>query len=252
MTMQKYQAGEPIVKEGDLGDAVYFVEEGEAVATDGPRELRRFQPGGFFGEIAFMACARSEIGLHGCQVAAEEKLRVCDVVAATPCACWKLDVKHFVQAISDDLSSNHAAVELLSKCDERQVHAAMRMMSTVSDQRLEEARRNGADPARRKKYLQVQVGELHDVTLHSLNYSPDSANDVANDPATGRTRSAISASSASEDSRKVKKSEHPKRYVACKSGTCAVIGKCICGHAKEEARKGAGQRRESKAFAQSI
>jgi CRP-like cAMP-binding protein len=232
MTMYTYHAGQPIVKEGDLGDAVYFVEEGEALATDGTRELRRFQPGGFFGEIAFMACARSAFGLHGCPVAAEEKLRVCDVVATTSCACWKLNVKHFVQAISDDLSSNHAAVKLLSKGNDRQVHAAMKMMSKVSDQRLEEARSKGADPARRKKYLgEVQVGKLHDVALLSSTHSPVSANDLA----MGRNRPASSASSefsASEGSLKVKKAADPKRHVACKSGTCAVLGRCICGHAE--------------------
>lgn len=127
MTLQSYDAGEVIVKKGDLGNVVYFVEEGEALATDGERGLRRFQEASFFGEIGFAACARSAFGWDG-GVRREEKLRVCDVVATTMCKCWQLDVKHFVEAINNDLSNNHGAMKLLSK---------------VSDERLEEARRLG-------------------------------------------------------------------------------------------------------------
>jgi cell division cycle 14 len=127
MKLQSYRAGQVIVKKDDVGNVVYFVEEGEALATDGMRGLRRFQAGSFFGEIAFTACARSAFGRDG-MVKPEEKLRVCDVVATTSCTCWQLDVKHFVQAINNDLSNNHGAMKLLSK---------------VSDERLEEARRLG-------------------------------------------------------------------------------------------------------------
>ena len=122
MKLQSYSAGQAIVKKGDLGNVVYFVEEGEALATDGMRGLRWFQEGSFFGDIAFTACSRSAFGR---KVQLEEKLRVCDVVATTWCTCWQLDVEHFVQAISNDLSNNHAVMKLLSK---------------VSNQRQQEAR----------------------------------------------------------------------------------------------------------------
>jgi len=65
MKLQSYRAGQVIVKKGDLGNVVYFVEKGEALATDGKRALRLFQAGSFFGEIAFTACARSAFGRDG-------------------------------------------------------------------------------------------------------------------------------------------------------------------------------------------
>ena len=65
MKLQSYRAGQAIVKKGDLGNVVYFVEKGEALATDGKRALRLFQAGSFFGEIAFTACARSAFGRDG-------------------------------------------------------------------------------------------------------------------------------------------------------------------------------------------
>ena len=170
MKLQSYRAGEVIVKKGDLGNVVYFVEKGEALATDGTRGLRLFQAGSFFGEIAFTACARSAFWRDGGvphktlreslftggsrlprrrwfvggsrpprqhsvpslsrhkRVQPEEMLRVCDVIAMTSCTCWKLDVKHYVEAISNDLSNNHAALKILFK---------------LSNERLEEARRLG-------------------------------------------------------------------------------------------------------------
>lgn len=55
VTIQVYQAGERIVKEGDPGNALYVVVEGEVVVyREGPprRELARLGEGAFFGEIA--------------------------------------------------------------------------------------------------------------------------------------------------------------------------------------------------------
>jgi hypothetical protein len=58
----------------------------------------------------------------------EEQMRVCDVVAAEDCECWELDVRDFVSATKHDMSSNADVMKLLS---------------TVSDDRLEEALRLG-------------------------------------------------------------------------------------------------------------
>jgi CRP-like cAMP-binding protein len=55
VTIQVYQAGERIVKEGDPGNTLYVVVEGEVkVYREGPprRELARLGEGAFFGEIA--------------------------------------------------------------------------------------------------------------------------------------------------------------------------------------------------------
>jgi CRP-like cAMP-binding protein len=168
MKLQSYRAGQVIVKKGDLGNVVYFVEKGEALATDGTRVLRLFQAGSFFGEIAFTACARSAFGRDGGvphktlreslftggsrlprqrsvpslsrykRVQPEEMLRVCDVVATTSCACWQLDVKHYVEAISNDLSNNHAALKVLFKLSNERLEEARRLGVTLRVSRVQE------------------------------------------------------------------------------------------------------------------
>ena len=127
MVLRTYQAGERIVVKGAVGSVLYFVEKGEAAAQEGSRILRRFKAGSFFGEIAFVATAKKAFGNVG-QVRPQEQLRVSDVVAEDECTCWELDVRYFVEVITNDLRNNRGVLKLLS---------------TVSDERLEEARRLG-------------------------------------------------------------------------------------------------------------
>ena len=55
LTATSFAPGEVIVAEGDKADAMYFVREGGAVATiEGVGEVRRYENGTYFGELALL------------------------------------------------------------------------------------------------------------------------------------------------------------------------------------------------------
>ena len=54
-------SGEPIVREGDIADSLFFIKSGEAVAVrrdSADTVLARMRPGDVFGESALQVCAR--------------------------------------------------------------------------------------------------------------------------------------------------------------------------------------------------
>ncbi|KAI0388459.1 cyclic nucleotide-binding-like protein [Xylariaceae sp. FL0594] len=51
---QKYQAGETIIKQGDIGHSFYLVESGEADAVKDGLTVKHYQKGDFFGELALL------------------------------------------------------------------------------------------------------------------------------------------------------------------------------------------------------
>jgi CRP-like cAMP-binding protein len=85
MTTREVSAGDTIVKQGEIGDAMYLIVTGEAdvVARDTSdnttRSLGRLGAGDFFGEISLLA----------------DKPRIADVVAATPMTIMCLDRRGF-------------------------------------------------------------------------------------------------------------------------------------------------------------
>jgi cAMP-dependent protein kinase regulator len=56
----EYESGEYVIHEGEWGDVFYIVEEGQAVATKtlvpgkAPEEVLKYEPGGYFGELALL------------------------------------------------------------------------------------------------------------------------------------------------------------------------------------------------------
>eukprot|EP01017_Pseudomicrothorax_dubius_P033067 TRINITY_DN4389_c0_g1_i5.p1 TRINITY_DN4389_c0_g1~~TRINITY_DN4389_c0_g1_i5.p1 ORF type:complete len:120 (+),score=36.25 TRINITY_DN4389_c0_g1_i5:881-1240(+) len=57
---EKFKQGEFVVKQGDVGDTFFFIEEGEAVATKAmkpgevPIEVYQYKAGDYFGELALL------------------------------------------------------------------------------------------------------------------------------------------------------------------------------------------------------
>eukprot|EP01017_Pseudomicrothorax_dubius_P015467 TRINITY_DN1781_c0_g2_i1.p1 TRINITY_DN1781_c0_g2~~TRINITY_DN1781_c0_g2_i1.p1 ORF type:complete len:377 (-),score=133.11 TRINITY_DN1781_c0_g2_i1:170-1300(-) len=57
---EKYRRGDFVVRQGDVGDTFFFIEEGEAIATksmkpgDVPIEVYQYKAGDYFGELALL------------------------------------------------------------------------------------------------------------------------------------------------------------------------------------------------------
>lgn len=54
MSIRRLAAGETVFRQGEPGDRFYVVTEGEAQAEIDGRPVRRYAPGGFFGELALL------------------------------------------------------------------------------------------------------------------------------------------------------------------------------------------------------
>jgi len=54
LTLQKFENGEAIIREGDAGDLFYLIKEGDVVASVEGKEIRRMGKGNFFGEQALL------------------------------------------------------------------------------------------------------------------------------------------------------------------------------------------------------
>jgi hypothetical protein len=63
---------------------------------------------------------------------------VCDVVATTSCTYWQLDVKHYVEAIRNNLSNYHAALKVLFKLSNERLEEARQLGSTLRVSRVHE------------------------------------------------------------------------------------------------------------------
>ena len=58
MSSETYEPGQVVIKEGDVGEQFYIIENGDAVVTDGnssdTRVLQELTRGGYFGEVALL------------------------------------------------------------------------------------------------------------------------------------------------------------------------------------------------------
>lgn len=95
MVRRKYQPGAFIVKKGSTGDTLYFLEGGTASAGDADRTLRSFDKGCVLGESIFVSSIKQAMRLG--VVSSEASIWRFDVVAATECVFWELDVQTFVE-----------------------------------------------------------------------------------------------------------------------------------------------------------
>jgi len=99
---KQYKDGEVIVRQGEPGNCMFVVQEGEveAFAESGPRELRlrTMGPNEFFGEMALF----------------EEEIRTCTVRALGPARVLTIDKKNFLGGIHEDPSLAFRIVKTMS------------------------------------------------------------------------------------------------------------------------------------------
>jgi CRP/FNR family transcriptional regulator, cyclic AMP receptor protein len=84
-SVERYQAGATVVKEGAPGTAFFVILEGQAKVVIGSRAVSRLGPGDFFGEISLL----------------DGDPRTASVTADSPLLCLKLGGSHFLQLLSD-------------------------------------------------------------------------------------------------------------------------------------------------------
>jgi MFS family permease len=89
------EAGTQLIKQGDVGDLFYILEEGRAHATVDGHEVARYDPGGYFGEIALI----------------RDVPRTATVTMLTDAQVFALDRTEFLLAVTDHPESLTAAHE---------------------------------------------------------------------------------------------------------------------------------------------
>jgi putative ABC transport system ATP-binding protein len=55
MTRRQFMPGEVIIREGEVGEELFLISEGEVEIDREGREVARLGPGDFFGELALMS-----------------------------------------------------------------------------------------------------------------------------------------------------------------------------------------------------
>ncbi len=99
---KKYQEGEVIFRQGDTGDCMFVIQEGEVEAlaeSDGKElRLRTMGPNEFFGEMALF----------------EKELRTATIRATKPTRVLTIDKKNFLGGIHEDPSLAYRIVETMS------------------------------------------------------------------------------------------------------------------------------------------
>jgi CRP/FNR family transcriptional regulator, cyclic AMP receptor protein len=84
-SVERYQAGSTVVKEGAPGTAFFVILDGRAKVVIGSRTISGLGPGDFFGEISLL----------------DGDPRTASVIADSPLLCLKLGGSHFLQLLSD-------------------------------------------------------------------------------------------------------------------------------------------------------
>lgn len=92
----QYKKGDFVVKEGEIGDCFYMVEEGEAMARINGMDVRSYKRGGYFGELSLI----------------NDRPRAADIVAASEeLHLVSLDRESFTRLLGDKALFNRASVK---------------------------------------------------------------------------------------------------------------------------------------------
>jgi CRP/FNR family transcriptional regulator, cyclic AMP receptor protein len=82
----RFRSGADVIREGDLGEALFVILEGEAKVTRGGRKLAVLEPGDFFGEVSLF----------------DRGPRTATVTAQTPLATVRIFRKGFMKLVESD------------------------------------------------------------------------------------------------------------------------------------------------------
>jgi len=93
----RFAAGDPVIRQGDVGDHFYVIAAGEVEVRVGERVVRREGPGESFGEVALL----------------RDVPRTAGVVAATDLELYALEREAFTSAVTGDHQSRLAADEVI-------------------------------------------------------------------------------------------------------------------------------------------
>uniref|UniRef100_A0A7S0H7X9 protein-tyrosine-phosphatase n=1 Tax=Hanusia phi TaxID=3032 RepID=A0A7S0H7X9_9CRYP len=116
MNLRQYPAGKLIVKKGEVGTTLFFIESGQALVVANGQTVSQLKDGDFFGEMAFVATCRKFIHLDDSPSGTDaNQLRTCDVVADVDCTCWELSAFDFLSVVKEDLAGNRDVLKMLSK-----------------------------------------------------------------------------------------------------------------------------------------
>ena len=99
---KEYQAGEVVFRQGDAGNCMFVIQEGEVevIAESGGREyrLRTMGPNDFFGEMALF----------------EKETRTATIRTTRPTRLLSIDKKNFLGGMHEDPSLAFRVVETMS------------------------------------------------------------------------------------------------------------------------------------------
>jgi len=93
----RFAAGDPIIRQGAVGDRFYIIDRGQVEVRVGDRVMRREGPGESFGEVALL----------------RDVPRTAGVSAVTDVELFALDRDAFTSAVTGDHQSMQAATEVI-------------------------------------------------------------------------------------------------------------------------------------------
>ena len=132
MTIKTFRKGEAIVRKGQIGTSLFFLDVGHAQAVLDGKVLSDLRSGACFGEIAFVASCKKVLRIAGYNE--ELAVRVCDVVAMDVVRLVELTVRDFLLVMNA-----RECAELLNAMDDLDTLAAKNKFNLRRKSKADEA-----------------------------------------------------------------------------------------------------------------
>lgn len=101
MKLVSYQQNQRIIKQGEVGDQFYIIQQGTVVVTQGSKELTRLSAGSYFGELALIS----------------NEPRKATVTSVTELYCYTIDKPTFTSVLGSlkDAETQSTGISILKK-----------------------------------------------------------------------------------------------------------------------------------------